>query len=66
MEIEFGNVETVDILLLENQPQKFVQYVVIQKHILKSKLKIINIYKDKNEKFLSFIYKIISKMLYIK
>ena len=39
----------VDISLLENQLQKFVQYVAIQKHSLKSKLKIINIYKDKNK-----------------
>ena len=54
METEFGNVETADTSLLENQLQKFVQYVAIQKLSLKLKLKIINICKGKNEKFLSF------------
>ena len=54
MEIEFGNVEIVDILLLEKVLQKFVLFVAIQKLILKSKQKIIS---RKQNFLLSFFVK---------
>jgi rubrerythrin len=41
--VKDGNVEIVDILLLEQKLQKFAPYVAIQKHISKLKLKIIKI-----------------------
>ena len=41
--LKYGNVEIVDILLLEQKLQKFALYVAIQKHISKLKLKIIKI-----------------------
>jgi len=41
--VKDGNVEIVDILLLEQKLQKFALYVAIQKHISKLKLKIIKI-----------------------
>ena len=50
MEIEFGNVEIADIFALENKLQKYAQYVLIHKAILKEKLIIIK----KNES--SFFY----------
>ena len=33
--LKYGNVEIVDILLLEHQLQKYAQYVIIQSHFLK-------------------------------
>lgn len=41
-EILFGFAVIVDILLLEKKPQKFAQYVLMQNHFLKERLKTTN------------------------